>query len=553
MNLSYDKLLLNLILEYNNTLLYHPNRVSKYYNKYGSDFIHRKKRKNERKKKEDELQKIENEIIMLMLLQKRKRANDEHQLRPKKKAKYIKKVLYFTDPSTGQRSIMTYKHSQWWQNYIVNAQPEKIWWRKWFAKRFRIPYYNYLELVQMCTDSPLLSQWSPLQYARRNNKKQGVPMDLLVLCALRYLGRGWLLDDLSETVVVSIETIRKFIKKFIEFGSTSLYQKYVIEPTTKSDLEDCNNEFKMAGLPGCIGSTDATHIVVEKCIYILRQLHLGYKANHTARTYNLTCNHRRRILSTTSGHPARFNDKTLIMFDRFVNKIKKGKFDSEFTFELYDFDTNGNHIKVKYKGCYLIVDNGYHPWSITVPPIKSTLYRSEIRFSEWLESLRKDVECTFGILKGRWRILKYGIRLWGMKNCDQVWLTCCALHNWLLEIDGLSDGWENGVKSHWETEEDNEIPFALRRLHNPSKSRKYDISGMGKGNDMDWDSYNPNIEDIDVDENNSVSSEKDSDGNIVVRKMPLQQFRSKLIRHFNIAFHKHELVWPKRIKKNKTI
>ena len=68
MNLSYDKLLLNLILEYNNTLLYHPNRVSKYYNKYGSDFIHQKKQKNRRKKKEDELQKIENEIIMLMAL-----------------------------------------------------------------------------------------------------------------------------------------------------------------------------------------------------------------------------------------------------------------------------------------------------------------------------------------------------------------------------------------------------------------------------------------------------------------------------------------------------
>ena len=60
----------------------------------------------------------------------------------------------------------------------------------------------------------------------------------------------------------------------------------------------------------------------------------------------------------------------------------------------------------------------------------------EIRWSKWLESMRKDVECTFGILKGGWCILKSGIRLQGVESVDKIWLSCCALHNWLLEIDG---------------------------------------------------------------------------------------------------------------------
>ena len=190
---------------------------------------------------------------------------------------------------------------------------------------------------------------------------------------------------------------------------------------TKEELDDCSAEFKLAGLPGCIGSTDATHIIMKCCSYRLRQMHLGYKLKYTARTYNLTVNHHRRILGTTKGHPARFNDKILVTFDEFVK-----------SFELFDFDENQNEIRVKYKGCYLIVDNGYLDWSVTVPPIKKTAFRTEIRFSDWVESMRKDVECTFGILKGRWRILKYGLRLHSLMDADNVWKTCCALHNMLL-------------------------------------------------------------------------------------------------------------------------
>ena len=71
--------------------------------------------------------------------------------------------------------------------------------------------------------------------------------------------------------------------------------------------------------------------------------------------------------------------------------------------------------------------------------------KKDIRFSQWLESMRKDVKCAFGILKGRFRILKTVVRLHGIEATDQIWMTCCALHNMLLDADGLSGEWENGV------------------------------------------------------------------------------------------------------------
>ena len=160
-------------------------------------------------------------------------------------------------------------------------------------------------------------------------------------------------------------------------------------------------------------------------------------------------NHCREILSTTRGYPATWNDKILVMFDDFVTRLKTGEYLSDFAFQLWDHNAkNGDEIKrLIGRGAWLLVDNGYHAWSITVPPFKRTDTRREVRFSAWLESMRKDVECTFGILKGRWRILKSGIRVHGIETADQIWLTCCALHNWLLTEDGLNKQWEDGVPS----------------------------------------------------------------------------------------------------------
>ena len=112
----------------------------------------------------------------------------------------------------------------------------------------------------------------------------------------------------------------------------------------------------------------------------------------------------------------------MVLFDTFARGIYEGKLLRDLEFELLEWDGEGKTKKVKYKGCWLLVDNGYRGWSTTVPPIKSTCSRKEIRWSEWIELMRKDVECTFGILKGRWGILKTGVQIQGtVAGCDTIW------------------------------------------------------------------------------------------------------------------------------------
>jgi hypothetical protein len=131
----------------------------------------------------------------------------------------------------------------------------------------------------------------------------------------------------------------------------------------------------------------------------------------------------------------------MVRLDQFISGVQDGYLLQDNDFKLLDYDHLGNVISMKYKGVYVIVDNGYLQWLCTVPPFTITSDMDEIRWSKWLESMQKDVECTFGIFKGRWRILKSGIRLQGVDAVNNIWLTCCALHNWLLEIDGLNAEW----------------------------------------------------------------------------------------------------------------
>ena len=59
----------------------------------------------------------------------------------------------------------------------------------------------------------------------------------------------------------------------------------------------------------------------------------------------------------------------------------------------------------------------------------------ESRWSKRIESVRKDVECTFRVWKKRFRILKVPFPYFAKENVDNIMFTCCVLHNILLDHD----------------------------------------------------------------------------------------------------------------------
>jgi hypothetical protein len=187
-----------------------------------------------------------------------------------------KKYLCEYNPSKSRESI-------WYKEYVLNTSgklfaPNSRKALK-FRRRFRLPYASFNELMVDIR----AENWFPNNEVCDCTGKLGVPIDLLVLGSLRYLGRGWTFDDLEEATGISEETHRVFFHRFISCGRKILFPKWVKIPDTITEIEDCMSEYAAAGFSGCIGSTDATHIVIEKCYKHLKNQNLGGKSSQTTR------------------------------------------------------------------------------------------------------------------------------------------------------------------------------------------------------------------------------------------------------------------------------
>lgn len=77
------------------------------------------------------------------------------------------------------------------------------------------------------------------------------------------------------------------------------------------------------------------------------------------------------------------------------------------------------------------------PWLQKVYP-EGTLDPDEIAFNEELSSARVSVECAFGILKSRWRILTKQIES-GVSSVSDTVVACAVLHNFCINA---GDEWE---------------------------------------------------------------------------------------------------------------
>jgi hypothetical protein len=201
-------------------------------------------------------------------------------------------------------------------------------------------------------------------------------------------------------------------------------------------------EYELLGLPGTIGSVDVTHVILDKCPTEFTNLASG-KEGKPSLAFQVVVSHGRRILNVNNAEFGSYNDKTISRIDPFVKDIMNGVKYNDVKYNMYTSDGVSHEVN----GIHLICDGGYLKLPSMIDPITFRTDMKDVFWSEWVESCRKDVECTFGIMKNRFRILKNPLQYHSFKDIENIFIACCMLHNIILQVDNL-EAWERDVD--WE-------------------------------------------------------------------------------------------------------
>ena len=135
-----------------------------------------------------------------------------------------------------------------------------------------------------------------------------------------------------------------------------------------------------------------------------------------------------------------WNDKLITVNDTFPMEVWNGQRFAHVRYVLF----NKNGLPITYQGVWIAVDGGYQKVACFIDPMHNRYGFPEVVFSEWLESVRKDVECAFGILKIRFRFLRGFVVYHDAITIENAFKTAAMLHNMLLEWDQLDDfSWDN--------------------------------------------------------------------------------------------------------------
>ena len=209
----------------------------------------------------------------------------------------------------------------------------------------------------------------------------------------------------------------------------SISKEYIYHPCNEDEIKKTMARYEEVGLPGAVGSVDVVHIKWSNCPAGHMNRSKG-KEGYPTLAFECVSDYDRRITGVFGPHFGTQNDKHIVKMDPNVATIHADWY-AGIGWNYYD----EYGVVQTETGLYLICDNGYLQWPILICPFMRlhNSGRLEDYYSSNLESVRKDVECVFGILKARWTCLDKGFKYRDITHCRKIFVSHCVLHNMMLD------------------------------------------------------------------------------------------------------------------------
>ena len=425
--------------------------------------------------------------------------------KPRKKEQHKRSPLNPEEPDGSlKRWRFDPSKSPWWKlmNRRGVREPGTRAYLK-FRRKFRLPLTEVEKLVKEAQSVP---EWKDKPSGVGHGRGHGRhPLIIKVLAALRCLAKGVDVEEVEDGAQISQYTLALFVPAFVQWLSEVVGAREIRLP--KGDhLDRSLHVYARLGYPGAYCETDGVHLAWDSCPAAHHALFNG-KESYPTVAFNVSVLHSTEVIYIAPWCAGAKNDKTQAQHDYLFQRLRSGQIEPDRTYYLYSADGTA----VECKGLYAIVDGGYHQWRILQCPLKAAAGEDAREWSERMESVRKAVERTFGILRKRFRILRVAFECQSPAQIEHTFRACVALHNILLRHDGRD------TMGHYDTD-------WCTRGGDDMVARE-DI----------WAERCKHV--VRAPHNESSCNSQREPGHVTLRE--------KLITHFGVARARYELAWPK--------
>lgn len=232
-----------------------------------------------------------------------------------------------------------------------------------------------------------------------------------MLLTLWYLSNQETFRQISDRFNVTESSSYRVLKKIIEYFTLNS-KKYIYWPN-ESQRDSISNGFKeMQNIGSILGAIDGCHINIRKPTKN-HECYCNRKSQYSILLQGV-CDYRKKFLDVFCGEPGSIHDARLLKKSSLYVKGLNGFFQRNF----------------------LIGDSAYPCLNWLIVPFKDngSLTRNQKTFNYRLSSSRIVIENAFGLLKGRFRRLKY------FENKNIMFITKCVvtatvLHNICIDFN----------------------------------------------------------------------------------------------------------------------
>lgn len=305
--------------------------------------------------------------------------------------------------------------------------------RGYFRRQLRIKRGTFQALVG------ILAPWLTRQNTRF---RDCIPPEKVLALGIYRLAHGNSYVSIGPVFNVGKSTVIEAVQDVVA-ALFELRDEYIHFPETVAETAASIETFQdLSRLPNIVGAIDGTHIPINAP----RESPVDYFSRYQHHDFGIqaVADGNLLFLDFSAGYPGSMHDARILRNSTLYQRAEQGDI-------LNGPVVNVNHHDI---GPYLVGDSAYpiSPW-LQKPFPEATRDRSEIQFNRELSSARVKIECAFGCLKSRWRILQKRLDS-DIKFSVKIAIACAVLHNFCIK---MGDEWDDdGNPDHDGRDDDNE-------------------------------------------------------------------------------------------------